>query len=255
MRILARFLRIALLVALLPLSMPIVGAGRADAQALVADLSAHEIAITAGFSGTELLLFGATEGEGDVVVVVRGPAIPMNVRRKSRVLGIWINTESMRFNEVPSFYRVASSKPIEQITTPGMRQRLQIGIDSVRAQPVREESAEALQAFRAGMIRNKVRDALWDDSTGQVTFLGPKLFRTTIKFPPNVPTGNYTVEVFLLKDGREAGGQTTPMRVKKTGIGAAIYNFAHQQAALYGLAAVLVAVAAGWSASAAFRRG
>ncbi|MBM3524203.1 MAG: hypothetical protein FJX57_14710 [Alphaproteobacteria bacterium] len=228
---------------------------RATAQPLVADLSSHEIAITAGFSGTELLLFGATEGQGDVIVVVRGPNMAADVRRKSRVLGIWINTESMRFNEMPSFYRVASSKPIDQITTPGMRQRLQIGIDAVRARPSRETTAETLAEFRGGLIRNKVRDDLWDDTPGTVTFLGPKLFRTMIQFPPNVPTGNYTVEVFLVKDGREIGGQTAPMRVKKTGIGATIYDFAHRQAALYGLAAVLVAVLAGWSASAAFRRG
>ena len=81
----------------------------AAAQPLVADLSSHEISITTGFSGTELLLFGATEGEGDIVVVVRGPAGPATVRRKSRVLGIWINTDSVRFEGVPSFYRVASS--------------------------------------------------------------------------------------------------------------------------------------------------
>lgn len=228
---------------------------RAHAQALVADLSAHEIAITAGFAGTELLLFGATEGEGDVIVVVRGPATSMNVRRKSRVLGIWINTESLRFNEVPSFYRVASSKPVKDITTPGMRQRHQIGIESVRAEPAVEVTPQKREAFRAGLIRTKVREQLWDDETEQVTFLGPKLFRTTIKFPPNVPTGIYNVEVFLLKEGREVGGQTAPMRVKKTGVGAAIYDFAHAQAALYGLVAVLLAVAAGWTASAAFRRG
>jgi uncharacterized protein (TIGR02186 family) len=243
------------LLALLALFLFGTDAGRARAQALVADLSAHEIAITAGFSGTELLLFGATEGEGDVIVVVRGPSTTMNVRRKSRVLGIWINTESLRFDEVPSFYRVASSRPIKEITTPGMRQRHQIGIESVRAEPAVAASPQKLEAFRAGLIRTKVREDLWDDATGQVTFLGPKLFRTTIKFPPNVPTGIYNVEVFLLKDGREVGGQTSPMRVKKTGIGAAIYDFAHAQAALYGLAAVLLAVAAGWTASAAFRRG
>jgi len=171
------------------------------------------------------------------------------------VLGIWINTESLRFNEVPSFYRVASSKPIKDITTSGMRQRHQIGIESVRAEPAKATSREKLEAFRAGLIRTKVREELWDDETEQVNFLGPKLFRTTIRFPPNVPTGIYNVEVFLLQDGREVGGQTTPMRVKKTGVGAAIYDFAHAQAALYGLAAVLLAVAAGWGASAAFRRG
>jgi len=62
------------------------------------------------------------------------------------------------------------------------------------------------------------------------------------------------VEVFLVKDGREIGAQTAPMRVKKTGIGARIYDFAHRHAAAHGLVAVLIALAAGWAASAAFRR-
>jgi hypothetical protein len=45
------------------------------------------------------------------------------------------------------------------------------------------------------------------------------------------------------------------MRVKKTGIGARIYDLAHRHAALYGLLAVAIAILAGWGASAAFRRG
>jgi uncharacterized protein (TIGR02186 family) len=224
-------------------------------QPLVADLSAHEISITTGFSGTELLLFGATEGEGDVIVVVRGPAASTHVRRKSREFGIWINTASMRFDEVPSFYRVASSRPLDQITTQGMRQRLQIGIESVRAVPATAADTAEIAAFRDGLTRARLRAELWQDQPAPVTFLGSKLFRTRISFPPNVPTGIYNVEVFLVKDGREIGAQTAPMRVKKTGIGARIYDLAHRHAALYGLLAVAIAILAGWGASAAFRRG
>lgn len=227
----------------------------ATAQPLVADLSSHEISITTGFAGTELLLFGATEGEGDVIVVVRGPAGPATVRRKSRVLGIWINTDSVRFEGVPSFYRVASSRPLDQVGTPGMRQRHQIGVGAVNARPPEGTSPERLAEFRDGLVRAKLREGLWNDEPGKVSFMGPKLFRTTIRFPPNVPTGIYNVEVFLVKDGREIGAQTAPMRVKKTGIGARIYDFAHRHAALHGLVAVLIALAAGWAASAAFRRG
>lgn len=223
-------------------------------QPLVADLSAHEISITAGFAGTELILFGATEGEGDVVVVVRGPAASATVRRKSRVLGIWINTASMRFDEVPSFYRVASSRPLDQIGTQGMRQRLQIGLESVRAVPAAVAAPEEITAFRDGLARARLRADLWQDEPTPVTFLGPKLFRTRISFPPNVPTGIYNVEVFLVKDGQEIGAQTAPMRVKKTGIGARIYELAHRHPASYGIAAVAIAVLAGWAASAAFRR-
>lgn len=233
----------------------VLGCARAAlAQPLVADLSSHEISITTGFAGTELLLFGATEGEGDVIVVVRGPAMPATVRRKSRVLGIWINTDSVRFEDVPSFYRVASSRPLDQVGTPGMRQRHQIGIEAVKASPPEGTSPGRLAEFRAGLVRAKLREGLWDEVPGTVAFMGPKLFRTAIQFPPNVPTGIYNVEVFLVKDGREIGAQTSPMRVKKTGIGARVYEFAHRHPASHGLVAVLLALAAGWAASVAFRR-
>src|SRR3546814_79845 len=62
-------------------------------QELVADLSDHEVAITTGFTGAELLLFGAVEGEGQIVVVVTGPRQTTTVRRKARVAGIWMNVE------------------------------------------------------------------------------------------------------------------------------------------------------------------
>ena len=183
---------------------------QARAQALVADLSSHLIAITAGFAGTELLLFGATEGEGDVVVLIRGPDSDVAVRRKARVAGIWINTETLSFANVPSYYRVASSKPLDEIVTPALRQRHQIGSDFLRLAPSRETDAIALAAFRAGLLRNKERLELYDPEPGRVTFLGPRLFRTRIVFPANVPTGAYSVEVLLVQNGQVIAAQSTP---------------------------------------------
>jgi hypothetical protein len=95
--------------ALLLAAFVLLASGPARAQALIADLPSHPIAITTGFAGTELLLFGATEGEGDVVVIVRGPDGETSVRRKARVAGIWINRDELRFSGVPTFYRIASS--------------------------------------------------------------------------------------------------------------------------------------------------
>ena len=42
----------------------------ACAAALVADLSEHRIQIDLGFTGKQVLLYGAIEGDGDVAVVV-----------------------------------------------------------------------------------------------------------------------------------------------------------------------------------------
>ena len=228
--------------------------GPARAQTLIADLSSHLIAITTGFAGTELLLFGATEGEGDVVVIVRGPDGETSVRRKARVAGIWINRDELRFSGVPAFYRIASSKPLADFVPLALRQRHQIGVDFLRIQPQRELNSEEIAAFRAGMVRNKEAQKLYEPEVGRVSFLGQRLFRTRILFPANVPTGNYSVEVLLIRGGQVVAAQTTPMFVSKVGFGADIYDFAHDWAAVYGLLAILLAVSAGWAAGVVFRK-
>ncbi|MCH8835186.1 MAG: TIGR02186 family protein, partial [Proteobacteria bacterium] len=82
------------------------------AEELVVDLSRSVVAITAGFVGSELLLFGATDGEGDLVVIVRGPLRDEIGRRKERVAGIWVNRDELLFTGVPAFYAVASNRPM-----------------------------------------------------------------------------------------------------------------------------------------------
>jgi uncharacterized protein (TIGR02186 family) len=188
------------------------------------------------------------------VVVVRGPDGDTTVRRKARVAGIWINRDELRFAGVPAFYRVAASRPLADFVPNALRQRHQIGVDFLRLQPTRDLHPEEAAAFRAGMIRNKEALRLYDPEVGRVSFLGNRLFRTRIEFPANVPTGNYTVEVLLVNNGQVVAAQTTPMFVSKVGIGADVYDFAHDYAALYGIIAVLFAVGAGWGAGVVFRK-
>jgi uncharacterized protein (TIGR02186 family) len=242
------------LVALLSLIVAVLAAAPARAQPLVFDLSSHLIAITTGFSGTELLLFGATEGEGDVIVTLRGPETTVVVRKKSRVAGIWINTERMAFTGVPAFYRVAASRPIDQVAPPALRARHQIGLENLRLSPPPDARPGDSQIFRAGLLRNQEARALYSWEPGRVTFLGPRLFRTRVVLPANVPPGAYTAEVLLVRNGQVLAAQTTPMFVSKIGLGAEVYEFAHRHAALYGILAILLAVLSGWGAGVAFRR-
>jgi uncharacterized protein (TIGR02186 family) len=243
-------MRLALLALALLAALP----APARAQALVADLSDHLIAITAGFAGTEVLLFGATEGEGDVIVIVRGPEVPVVVRRKTRAVGIWVNTERIAFSGAPAFYRVAASRPLDEIANAALRTRQQIGIEYLRLTAERELTPTKYNNFRQGLLRNKVRENLYSDQVGDVSFLGPRLFRTRFSLPANVPPGTYTVEVLLVRNNQVIAAQTTPMLVNKTGIGAEVFDFAHRHAAVYGLMAVLIAVFSGWAAGTVFRK-
>src|ERR1700678_1444234 len=89
--------------------------GRAEAQTLAADLSSHVIGITTGFVGANLVLFGSTDKPGDIAVIVRGPPTDITVRRKQKILGVWINGSSAVFHDAPSFYAVAASKPLSEL--------------------------------------------------------------------------------------------------------------------------------------------
>jgi uncharacterized protein (TIGR02186 family) len=223
----------------------------------VYDLSSRLIAITTAFVGTQVLLYGAAPGrEGEIAVIVRGPARDMTVRRKSRVGPIWINTSSVQFETVPSFYAVATSVPLNELAGPGGLARHELGAERIRLTPTESEgwSEDEIASFRAALVRNQQRVGLFSAAPGTVSFLGDTLFRTRIVFPANVPPGDYQVQVLQFADGEVVGAQTSKLEIAKMGIEAELYEFAFGQPALYGLASILIALGAGWAANALFRR-
>jgi len=241
-------MRRAALVAILALV-----ACRAGAQTLSADLSSHLIAITTGFTGASVVLFGTTDAAADVIAVVRGPDRSVVVRRKSPVGGIWMNTRGVAFDGVPSYYALYSTRPLAEIAPPGMQALHQIGLDNLRFSSDAALAAEDRTAFRAALVDEELRQGLYVKEPGRVSFLGERLFRATIEFPANVPTGLYLFEVFLVRDRAVVSGQTTPLTVSQVGFDAEIGLFAEGSALSYGLLAVAGAAVAGWLASLPFR--
>jgi uncharacterized protein (TIGR02186 family) len=227
------------------------------AQSLVADLSQHLIAITTAFVGTQVVLFGVTEGGGDIVVTVQGPREDLVVRRKSRVAGIWVNRERLAFRRVPAYYAVASTGPLERIARPDVLAQLDIGTEYLDLQPIDASGLEIgeIASFKDALVRRKQEQGLYSREPAPINFVGKELFRTTLAFPANVPPGIYQVQVFQLQDGFAADAQRSTLVVSKVGLEADIYDFAQQRAALYGLTAIGLATVSGWLAGVIFRRG
>lgn len=226
------------------------------AQNLVSDLSNHLVAITSDFTGAEVLLFGTIATEGDIVVTIAGPRQPVVVRRKDRVAGIWMNTESVEFQSVPAFYAVASTAPIDEIASDDVQDRQEMGVEHLSLKPQADHGLHvaALKEFREGLIRNKVRQRLYEPEVQSIQLLSDRLFRTTVALPSNPTEGTYTVSVYMLQNGTVVEAQTNPLIVSKTGISADVFLFAHDQPALYGILAIIVAIGAGWLAAVIFRK-
>ncbi|HEY4635671.1 MAG TPA: TIGR02186 family protein [Rhodospirillales bacterium] len=227
----------------------------AAAEDLVVDLSAPVVAITTGFTGADLLLFGVVGGAGDVVMVVRGPARDETVRRKKRIAGIWVNRDLITFEQVPSFYATATNRPLNEFVTPEFLLDNQIGVRSIELKPkLKSLDAVEVARFRDALVRNMQKQGLYARQPGNVTFLGNRLFRTTITFPANVATGTYGIDVYLVRDNKLISWKTTLMTVRKFGFEAGVFDFAHRHSLAYGVLAILIAAVAGWLAGAVFRR-
>ncbi len=242
-------LKYVMMVALFP------AAAQAQSVPLVADLSDHLVAITTGFTGTDVLLFGATDGPGDVVIIVKGPTEDVTVRRKERFGPIWANNEEIALRDVPAFYRIASNRNPEEFTSERIRTRYQIGLENLRLtfDDARLDDETRTQ-YRDAVIRLNEDREHYSAEVKRVSLLANRLFRTQLHFPANVPTGTYFVEIYLFRNGDVTSAEIVPLSISKIGVGAEIYDFAHNLSPLYGLVAIFIAVFAGWAAEAVFRR-
>jgi uncharacterized protein (TIGR02186 family) len=225
---------------------------------LVSGLSQDTVEITSNYTGTDIVVFGAIEhpeesGTNDVVVVVRGPDANMTVRKKDRVAVIWLNRDQATLQDMPSYYYLASTRPLSAIAAHSTLQRYGIGLANLV--PEKIISHHDPEPFRQALIRHKVQDGLYGETPVGVEFLSPTLFRVHVPVPATVTRGQYNAEVYLFRDGNVISAQSTPLFIDQTGLERRLYNFSHTSPLSYGVSAVMMAMVLGWLSSVVFRRG
>ena len=227
-------------------------------ETVVSELSQDGVSITATFDGSEIFLFGAIkrdapvdEGAGklDVIIEVSGPPVDTLVRRKDRKIIIWVNADSVEMDRAPSYYSIAATGPLEELVTESERSLRNLGLDfAVRV------ADEADEDFREAVIRIHQKDGTYASEITPVTLTEETLFTTKLAMPVNVVEGEYTVKTMLVRDQHVISTSTSTITVQKTGIEKWLYTLAHEQAFIYGLLSLAVALLAGWGASEIFRR-
>lgn len=244
-------------IALAPLALP-----SAAQESIVTGLSTDDIALTATFEGSEVFVFGAVRRDGpapveaeplDVVLTLRGPEKPLWVRRKERWLGIWINTEAVRVAQAPSYYAVASTRPVENILTETEQLRWGIGMDQAVRRVGGHPTIKDTSAFAEALVRIKEEQDLYAVMERDVKLREQTLFHATFTLPANLVEGEYGAEFFLVRGGRVVHAGDTAITVRKAGIERWIYNLSRERPFIYGFLAVAVALVTGWLAAAASR--
>ncbi len=221
---------------------------------LISDISQSRIDIEYSFAGANLLVFGAVQYPGgrppgdapEIAIVVRGPAEPITVRRKARVAGIWLNTAKARYESAPGFYAVASSRPVRDMLDETTAAIYEIGLDHLQLSPASANAPADLQAFEAGLLALRKRTGLYAENPHGVSIVENMLYSARIAIPSAVPVGDYDAQIFLIRQGRVVATTNRRIAIGKSGFERAVYVAATDHGLAYGLAAVALALVAGW---------
>jgi uncharacterized protein (TIGR02186 family) len=236
-------------------------------ESVEADVSARNIAVTSSFNGTEIVIFGAIDGSQqpspesgyyDVVIVVEGVPSRQVVRRKGNVAGLWLNTASAVFDNVPSYYAVASTRPVEEIAPEEFRALHGIGLQHMKFTPAVGQkeaiSSEDLKTYRDAIIRLKLNDRLYVNRDHGVAFTGKSIFRASILLPANVTVGPFDTKVYLFREEKLLSTYQVRLTLEREGLERYLHSFAYRLPTLYGFVTVMIAVGAGLLASTVFGR-
>jgi len=230
-------------------------------ESLVTGLSRDDVQITADFTGSDILVYGAVKRDSpapqslpmDLIVTLEGPSSPVTVRRKERTFGIWVNRAAVDLAELPSYFAIASSGALDNILSPDDDLKHQISL--ARRLAVTKVTAESMDSWEFLRATQRIGIAKGNFVTQQsgVKLAEDTLFRADFALPANLTEGDFTVRMFLLRGGRVIDTKEQSIEVRKTGIERQLTNMAHHQPLLYGILSLLLAAVAGWGASEIFR--
>jgi len=223
---------------------------------IVADLSQENVEISTDFQGAKILLFGAYEGKkgDDIVVIVTGPKGLVTLQKKEKIFGVWVNTKKVNYINAPKYLSISSNRKINDILNKKTQMISEIGLDNLKIRIQPGIKVDNQNNWRQALTRNMLKSNLWSINENSVNLNKDSLFRSYLKLPSNVITGEFEVKILHYRNSKLVSQQINSINVSKSGISADIYFIAQNYSTLYGIFAVLLAVLVGWGSNLIFRK-
>ena len=219
------------------------------------DISEDNIKIETNFTGKEVIIFGILNDGQETIMTIKGPQKNAVIQKKERILGFWFNTKQITYNQIPSIFFIASSKNIEDILPASTIIKEELSFNYLLENKTSQRnfiSDVSLDSWKDNFVRINKNKNLFKKYN--VEKIDNKLFQTRIFFPAKSIPGEYKVNVYQIQNNLILNNKEKIITLKKSGIGSQIYNFAHDNAAAYGLFAIIFAIMSGFLAATLFRR-
>lgn len=253
-----------LLLALLALPLLLATALPAQAERLISAISRNDVSITSSFQGETLTFFGNVEPEAGaadttvtgpyhLIIAVTGPLQDRVARRKTNVLGIWLNTSEVVFEAFPSYLHILSDTRLGTITDPVTLAQMGILPEQQARATARADWWDAI-VYGTELVRLMEKSGHFGINEQGVLFRSNTFYSAQLQLQSDAPPGPYLARLYLFKDGQVIATRSEGFSVRKTGFERFLGRAATQQPLLYGIAAVILALFTGWLGGVVFRR-
>ena len=219
------------------------------------DLSENNIKIETDFNGKEIIIFGILNDDQETLITIKGPEKNAVIQKKERILGFWFNTKQITYNQIPIIFFIASSANITDILPTSTIIKEEMSFDYLLENKLSHRnfiSNASLDSWKNNFVRIKKDKSLFKEY--KVEKIENKLFQTRVFFPAKSIPGEYKVNVYQIKNNIVLNKKEKIITLAKSGVGSQIYDFAYNNAAAYGVFAIIFAVLSGFLAATLFRR-
>ncbi|MBD8065735.1 TIGR02186 family protein [Devosia sp. PTR5] len=236
----------------------------ARAERLISSLSNDTIEITSSFDGERMTFYGSiapdagsdqryVQGPFQVVIAIVGPTQDRVAREKTRILGMWLNTDQVTFKGFPSYLHVLASARLRDITDVTTLTTNKILPEAYALSPNTSGWWQTM-VFGRELIRLMSEERLFGVQENGVNFLSDTFYSAQLTLPSNAPPGPYIAQTYVFKNGEIIARKSEGFAVRKIGFERFLAQSATQYPLAYGFACVVLALATGWLGGVLFRR-
>ena len=223
------------------------GSAGAEEQPLIMELASNNIKISTFYNGTTLDVKGSLPADMDVVIQVSGPKKDVHLKEKGKVAGfLWMNKNDVALENTPAVYMVYTPVgPRENFIGPELGVGYKALVKDIDIEP---ESADKEFIF-GEYVKLMEKAGVYAINEGTVkygeTTNGTKTFSATLTIPSMMSAGDYTVEALAVKNGMAFNKTKQNITLELSGLPATISKMAYGSPLMFGIMAVVIAVATG----------
>lgn len=218
-----------------------------DAADLSLKLEPQVVQIGAFYNGTTVEVQGSIPADAEALVRVVGDREELHLKKKGKAGGLlWMNTGDVTFRNAPKVFMLYTSKETaKNIESPQLGLGFAVLQNQVEISPADGDNDFLFKEF----VRLKYNEGLYTRNYDVLQYgiseNGMKSLQTALQISPRMQPGSYTVELIVIRDGKVVGKVSEPLKIKQVGFPAQLSALAFGHSLLYGVLAVLIAIAAG----------